>query len=165
MWCTRNLRPHFFRELSICAKNILHDLQLFHPPFYSKFTSHFVFKEAQKKYDAWRAGEEKTGDFSQGQAEASWQMFTSSEADQLHFPEASHKDNLSSWQCGQKTSMRGDPGKAPASLCIPETAGTPSLQPWRRTFQDHGQRKRFRNHCPAWCRWIPGSCWCLVSAH
>ena len=121
--------------------------------------------EAQKKYDAWDVGEEKTRPFSQGQAETSWRNCTSYEADQLRFQEASHKDNFSSWQCGQAPSMRGDLGEAPTSLCIQETAGAPGLQPWRRTFQHVGQRNYFRSNCPAWCRWIPGPCWCPVSAH
>ena len=53
--------------------------------------------------------------------------------------------------------------KPPASLCVQETAGSSGLQPSRRSFQDHGQRKCFQDLCPAWCEWIPGPCWCLVS--
>ena len=43
-----------------------------HSTFYSNFTFHFVFKvKAQKKYDAPDVREEKTGPFSQDQAETS----------------------------------------------------------------------------------------------
>ena len=55
---------------------------------------------------------EKTRAFRQGQAETSWQICTSSEADQMHFLEASHKDNLPSWRCGQAPLIRGDPGRS-----------------------------------------------------
>lgn len=96
--------------------------------FYSNFTFHFVFKgEAQKKYDASDIRKEKRSPFSEDQAETSWKVCTSYEADQLHFQKAGHEDNFASWQWGSAQAMGGDAGKAPASLCVQETAGTPGL--------------------------------------
>ena len=73
----------------------------------------FCFKRGGSK-EKWcqNIGEEKTRAFRQGQAETSWQICTSSKADQMHFPKANHKDHLPSWWCGQALSMRGDPGRS-----------------------------------------------------
>ena len=70
-----------------------------HPTFYSNFTFHFVFKgKAQKKYDSPDSREEKTGSFSQDQAETSGKVCTSYKTHQLHFQEASYKDDFPPWQ-------------------------------------------------------------------
>lgn len=85
----------------------------FIPHFVHIFIS-FCFQRGSSK-EIWcqkKIGEEKTRAFSQGQAETSWQICTFSEADQMHFPKASHKDNLPSWWCGQALSMRGHPGRS-----------------------------------------------------
>ena len=52
---------------------------------------------------------------------------TSSEADQMHFPKASHKDNLPSRWCGQALSMRGDPRRS-CSQCV-HSGGCRSSRP------------------------------------
>ena len=148
MWCTEQFEVHFTGksavQLSKCAENILSDQQWFHPHFVHIFTFNFVFKgEVQKKYDAQKIGEEKTRAFHQGQAETSWQICTSSEVDQMHFPEASHKDTLPSWRCGQAPLMRGDPRRS-CSKSV-HSGGCGSYKP--TAFQDLGQHKCFVGNC------------------
>lgn len=125
---------------------------------YAKFTFPFVFKgEAQKKYDAADFREGKTSLFIEDQAETWWKVCTSYEADQLHFPQAGHKDNFPSWSGGLAQAPGGDPGEAPASLCLQEIAGTPGPQQGR-TYESFAYRKHRKNNCAGQCR-----CW--VSAH
>ena len=118
------------------------------PPFYSNFTFHFVSKgETQKKHVAPDFREEKTSSFSQDEAETSWKVWTSYKTHQLHFQAACHENNFPSWQSGQAPSMGGDLAEAPASLCLQETAGSPGLQHWRRTFKYFRYYKYFKNNC------------------